>query len=86
MCPVTQSSLRINSVGAVCFATLPPSSFSKMSLVCFRPVFDEIGEVWFDGRAKGEIIVTLVRHGRWCVFRHQRLSISTAWRLRRLLF
>jgi hypothetical protein len=71
--------LRINRVGAGYFAALPSSSFSEMSPVCFRPAFDGIGEVWFDSCAKGEIIVTLVRHGRWCVFRHQRLSISTAW-------
>jgi len=69
----------MNRVGAGYFAALPSSSFSETSPVCFRPAFDEIGEVWFDGCAKGEIIVTLVRHGRWCVFRHQRLSISTVW-------
>jgi hypothetical protein len=29
------------------FAALPPSSFSEMSPVCFRPAFDGIREVWF---------------------------------------
>ena len=49
-----------------------------MSPGCFPAVFDGIGEVWFDGCAqKRDTIVTLVRHGRWCVFRHQRPYIST---------
>jgi hypothetical protein len=39
----TPSSLGINRVGTGYFAILPPSSFSKMSPVCFRPAFDEIG-------------------------------------------
>jgi hypothetical protein len=30
---------------------IPPSAFSEMSPVCFRPVFDGIREVWFDGCA-----------------------------------
>jgi hypothetical protein len=31
---------------------MPPSSFSEMSPACFRPVFNGIREVWFDGCAK----------------------------------
>jgi hypothetical protein len=42
-CFAMLSSLGINRVGTGYFATLPPSSFSKMSPVCFRPAFDEIG-------------------------------------------
>jgi hypothetical protein len=30
---------------------IPPSSFSEMSPACFRPVFDAIREMWFDGCA-----------------------------------
>ena len=34
------------------FCRLPSSSFSEMSPACFRPAFDVIGEIWFDGCAQ----------------------------------
>ena len=57
--------------------------FPKCHLFVSVLSLTELGKSGLMAAQKRETIVTLVRHGRWCVFRHQRPSISDAWRLRR---